>query len=179
MGKNFNKTYKHRPGHYSIILFFSILFCILIFNCDSPTGPVGSAVITYTVSGGFAGGIHTKLVIDEYGQASLETETPVLKQTLSAKEYRSILMLFKGFSLLKDSYNGGCMDIPVYTIEYRGNNYTKVVIADGCALSDSADPGIVKLRQITNRLSCLADQIYKNKTQVIGLSAEFKIKKSI
>ena len=179
MKKKFNKIFERRSGYYSFFVFLSITLCILNFNCDSPTGPVGSAVITYTVSGGFAGGIHTKLVINEYGQASLESENPVLKQALPAREYHSLLRLFNGFSMLKDSYSGGCVDIPVYTIEYRRSNYIKIVNVDGCALSDSVDPDIVKLKYITDRLSNLADQIYNNKAPRIGLTAEYKIEKSI
>lgn len=161
------------------LFFLSILLIIINFSCDSPTGPLESSEISFIESGGFTGGIHIKLVIDKYGIASLESQYPVLKQTLSGKEFNSLLKLFSGFANLNDSYYGGCADIPVFNITYKNGRINKTVNIDGCALLDSLNPDVAKLKAIINLCANLAAEIYNNQAPWAGLTAEYITDKEI
>ncbi len=161
------------------LIVFSIFLTFSNLSCNSPTGPQDTPYITYIVSGGFTGGIHTKLVIDEYGAASLESEYPALKRQLTPEQYHSLLILFDDFEKLPDSAMIRCVDSFIYTVEYKVGSYTKIVSADNCALFDSTNFYIEKFKSIVNQLNYLANQIYNEQASWIGLTAEYKIDKNI
>ena len=161
------------------LIVFLIFITFFNLSCYSPTEPEDNPYITYIVSGGFGGGIHTKLIIDQSRTASLESEYPALKKQLSTEEYNSIINLFSDFKKLPDSEMIRCADSFVYTIEYETNGSIKTVRADNCALSDSTNPVIRKFKPIANKLGQLANQIYNAQASWIGLTAEYKMDKDI
>ena len=162
------------------IMLLTILFSVFHLNCDSPTEPYIPSDITYTVSGGFGGGIYTKLVIDQYGIASLESEYPALKQQLTPEEYNSLLVLFNGFEKFPDTTMIRCADSFIYTVEYKVDGHTKIFGVDNCILSDlQTDYLIRKFKLIIDELSRLAGKIYNEQATWIGLTADYKMDKNI
>jgi len=184
MDKRFrNNIHKHLAKLITNCLglpLFSIFISVSSLSCDFSTGPQEeSGVITYTVSGGFAGGTHTKLIVDQYGSATLASEYPPLKEQLTTQEYNSLFSLLSGFNSLPDSAIIHCIDSFIYTVEYKTGSNKKTFAADGCALSESNDPSIIKFKSLVNELGKLADKIYNNQAPWLGLAAEYKIDKNI
>ncbi len=139
--------------------FVLIILSISNLSCDSSTEPLEPAVITYTVSGGYTGGIRTKLIIYQSGVTSLETEYPVLKQQLTQEEYNSLLQSFSGFNDIADSSLIECRDSFIYSIEYQIEKYSKTIHVDMCALNNSTNAEIEKLKIIIGKLNNIAEKV--------------------
>lgn len=150
---------KYHIKNFRLIDFF-VLIILSIFNlsCDSSTEPLEPAVITYTVSGGYAGGVYTKLVIDQSGIAALGNENPILKQKLNAQEYNSLRQSFSGFNDIPDTSMIRCMDSFIFSVEYKTEHSSKTVHIDGCELDDSTNYIVEKLKAIINKLESIVQK---------------------
>ena len=151
-------------------LLYFLIFVIMLIDkgCDSGTDSPAFPMIKYTVSGGYFSGVHTKLIIDQYGNVFLESENPVLKQRLTSSEYYSLLGLFENFNDLSNTYYGTCVDIPIYTIEYRRGRSIKTVAADGSLLFDqrlilAPSSDIERLKVIIDKLNEIVQRIRGDK----------------
>ncbi len=108
----------------------------LILSCDDGHGPGKglSGSIEYTVSGGWAGGIHTKLSIDRAAHVVLQSTSPPLKGDLPESEQAKLENLFVDIWNHPDTIFFGCVDVPTFEIKWTDIRGTKTVVVDGCSL---------------------------------------------
>ena len=163
------------------LLSFLFLWFIVFFfaSCDiiGPQQTTGSPTIIYTVSGGFWGGISTKLNVNNSGTATLETTYPPLKLQLKQDEYSHLLSYFDNFNELPDTFKNQCADGLIFKIEYKGNDYSKNITIDQCTLSSQSKSNSIvsKINKIILALDSLAKRIYETKAPWIGLTSNFSI----
>jgi len=164
---------------YLLSFLFLLFIGLLIASCDliGPQQTTENPIITYTVSGGFWGGISTKLNVNQNGIATLETAYPPLELQLSQDEYSNLLSYFDNFNELPDTFKNQCTDGLIFKIEYKGNDYSKNITIDQCTLnSQSKSNSIVsKINSIILALDSLAKRIYETKAPWIGLISDFSI----
>jgi len=159
-------------------IFIVLSFIVLpLSSCDLSEQPQSNEIptIIYTVSGGFWGGLHTKLVVNSAGEATLESTYPPLILQLSDDEHADLLSCFNGFEYLPENFNNPCFDGYIYAIEQKQPDYSKQVIIDGCTLETDSSAMVTKIKTIVIALNTLATKIYDTQVPWKGLIADFTI----
>jgi hypothetical protein len=162
---------------------YAFLVALLVPACHvaGPSGSSGNPTITYVVSGGFVGGIHTRLTVSPTGSATLETNYPQLKLQLTPDEYSGLLRRFDDFGALQDTFPNSCMDGFIFTVQLDGEGYSRHISIDQCTLQSGKDSNAVigKLNIILIALDSLADEVYETKAPWVGLTGRFYIDSDI
>jgi hypothetical protein len=155
------------------------LFALLLPACDilDPQPSVERPSITYTVSGGFTGGTHTKLIVDPSGKATLKSSYPPLELQLSEGEHAALVSRFVNFKQLPDNFPNRCIDGFIFSIELQGSDYSKSVVIDECTLYSQKDSiaAVAKISSMVAALDSLAQRVHQTKSPWIGLTADFSI----
>ncbi|MGE5796260.1 MAG: hypothetical protein ACM34O_16035 [Ignavibacteria bacterium] len=159
-----------------------LLFFFFTPGCDTAEPPDEENIpaINYVLSGGFTGGIRTKLNINPDGEALLESNYPPLKLQLSKNEHADLLRSFRGFGEFPEEFQNSCIDGLIFTIKLETASYSKQVAIDQCTLMhQESDPIIAQIDNIIGELNLLAKKIYDTQAPWKGLTAEFSIESDI
>ncbi len=161
----------------SILFALSIGLLIQACHVAGPPSSGDNPTITYTVTGGFFGGLHTKLVVSPTGMATLETSYPQFKLQLSSEEYSALLGRFNDFSALQDTFPNNCIDGFVFTVQMEGNGYSRHLSIDQCTLDSQKDSSsvVAKIYTIVGALDSLATRVYQTQAPWVGLTADYSI----
>jgi len=160
--------------------FTAFSLCVLLPSCDDAHGPPDllSGSVEYTVSGGFRGGVHTKMTVDPAGHVTLHSSYPELEDDLTTGEQAELERYFADIWSQPDTLRGGCMDDFNYEIRWTDSRGKKIVLVDGCALNP---PNGVKpwptLTGIVQVLGNLAARILEQKAPWRGIEGTFGIDK--
>lgn len=171
-----------KKAYIRLLKLSAVLTVFLVQSCNvtGPSGSAGNPSIVYTVSGGFAGGTHTRLTIDPEGLATLETTYPQISTQLSAGEYMDLLRTLGDFGALPDTFPNSCFDGFIFTVETEKPGYYKRVSIDQCTLYSEKDSSaiVAKIENIIVALDSLARKVYDSEAPWKGLTAEFSIDSS-
>ncbi len=166
-----------------LIIAWAFPVALLVPACHvaGPPASGDNPTITYTVTGGFFGGLHTKIVVSPAGIATLETTYPNLELQLTPDEYSGLLRRFDDFSALQDTFPNSCMDGFIFTVQLEGEGYSRHISIDQCTLQSGKDSIAVigKVNTILVALDSLANRVYQSKAPWVGLTAHFYIDSDI
>jgi hypothetical protein len=157
---------------------------LLIFACSCKNSvqplPLEPETIVYQRSGGYGGGIATKLKIQSDGLAILQSNYPPLHHQLSPAEHAWVFSLFQGYDTWKDEMDIICADDFLFTFQLTQGGKTTEVHSTGCSLErNQTDPNAARILASIGSLESLANSIYQQEAPWIGLKAEFGLDKSV
>ena len=146
---------------------------------DNNIGNIVVGAVEYTMSGGFVGGIHTRLSIDPLGHVVLLSTNPPMEGTLTTAEKFALAGYGMKIWGQPDSLYGGCADDFTFVIVWRDGMGTKRIRADGCALSlySGAKPYPV-LNGLIALLDSIASRVFHEEAPWRGMQAAFAINDS-
>ena len=159
----------------------ALSIAVLVPSCDTIQGPPETAAgsIEYTLSGGFAGGMHTSLTIDPAGHATLLSSYPPIEDNLKADEQLPLMRYFADIWKQPDTIAGGCIDDFGILIRWTDNRGTKTVRADGCGLNPSnGTHPFPTLEEIVRILNNVAIRIREQKSPWKGVTTSFTVDKA-
>ena len=163
------------------LLSLALWSSLLVPSCDTGQGPSETAAgsIEYILSGGFGGGVRTRLTIDQGGHVTLHSSYPPLEDNLKPDEHLQLMSYFADIWRLPDTIPGGCIDDFGFSIRWTDNRGTKTVRIDGCALNPTNGshpfPTLESIFQILNNL---ADRVHEQKSPWKGITVVFSIDKN-
>ena len=156
---------------------------LMFVSCETINSPqpIDKPSITYTVSGGFTGGLWTKLMISSTGIATLETTYPPLELQLSSAEHTLLLDRFANFRDLPGHFPNQCRDGLIFSIELKGDDYTKQIAIDECTLysQKNSNATVAKISALVQSLESLRTKVYELSAPWKGLTVDFSIDSDI
>ncbi|MGH2568109.1 MAG: hypothetical protein ACRDGA_07190 [Bacteroidota bacterium] len=159
-----------------IVLVSSLSLIIQSCNLLEPPIPDEPAFISYTMAGGIAGAVDTKLSISPTGFVRLESTYPVLERQLTDQDHRSLRERFSGFRSLREDFPAQVIDDFFHIIERVGEDYSKRVVISSWALGQmKGDLSVKQIGNIVSFLRALAKNMYDTQAPWVGLTASFSI----
>ncbi len=147
-------------------------------NAPDDTSIFGRFSVEFTVSGGFAGGIHTQLSIDPSGAVILGSAYPPIQGKLTTTEQSALSNLARNIWVQPDTLRGGCADDFTFLIQWTDLRGTKIVSVDGCALMQERTPKYPVLIGFVQILNSVASRIFQEGALWRGVVAEYAINDS-
>ena len=176
---------------YSLKTIAFLLIAVLLFNsCDTTNSsgseldendpiPMNGLSLTFTISGGFGGGLIKKMVIDSTGVVILPDRYPELRQQLTQDAYEKLAKDFEDFvensDSIPDSAVSTCSDDALVEIEWKYKDESNKFRTFGCLLYNRVDSSTIAARRFIDILDTIYGNVYETQIPWKGLTSEFSI----
>ncbi len=162
---------------WTVVVFILMALLPSCRTDKTPVGPVGIGQqnLEYTVAGGFAGGIHTRMSIGSGGDVILRNVDPPIQGTLTPEEQGALAQLSQEIWNQPDTLRGGCVDDFNFLIQWVDARGTKTISTDGCSLMGSRGAQYPVLTGLIQLLDGIASRVYQLDAPWRGIVASFTI----